>query len=86
MDDLIKIAQEYGVLGIILLGTFWYILYKDRAHTISLAQKDETHKEERNQLFKALEDQHNRSLEVTKNNTNVLSEISTLIKNQKHMG
>lgn len=72
MDSFIQIAIQYGPLGLIVLACFWYILYKDKMH-----------KDERKELSDALSHQHKESLEVTKNNTTVLTEIAVLIRNRK---
>lgn len=78
MEELLKVAQQYGPFGVIILACFWYILYKDKA------RKDEQkiHQEERKELANILAKQHQEALEVTKNNTTVLTEISTLIKSR----
>ncbi|TXH07888.1 MAG: hypothetical protein E6R04_11975 [Spirochaetes bacterium] len=72
METFIEIAQNYGPLGLIILACFWYIVYKDKSH-----------REERKELRGILEMQHKEAMEVTKSNTNVLQEISTLIKSKK---
>ena len=69
MDTLIQLASQYGPLGLIVLALFFYILKRD---------KDQ--KDERKQVVDTLAKQHAEALEVTRNNTSVLSEISTLIK------
>lgn len=73
MDKLVEIAAQYGPLGLMVLACFIYIL-----------KKDKDHKEERKELTTNFERQHKESLEVTKNNTTVLTEISVLIRNRKN--
>lgn len=69
MEAIVKIAQDYGALGLIILACFWYIV-----------KKDGDHKDERKEVMDALAQQHKEALEVTKNNTTVLTEIATLIR------
>lgn len=76
MDTFVNLAAQYGPGGLIILACFWYILYKDKAH-----------REERKHLSEILARQHHEALEVTRNNTqiaqnntSVLTEIATLIK------
>lgn len=71
MENLIVTAGQYGALGLTLLASFWYI-----------NKKDGEHKEERQGVAERLEQMHKEALEVTKNNTIVLTEISTLIKDK----
>lgn len=72
MENLLQSAGQYGALGLMLLACFYYIKSKDKDHA-----------EERKEMNENFERQHSEALEVTKNNTNVLVEISTLIKNNK---
>lgn len=71
MDKFIEIAQTYGPLGLIILASFWYILYKDKQH-----------REERKEFAEAFKQQHKEASEVTRNNTTVLTEIATLIRDR----
>jgi hypothetical protein len=73
MENLIDIAGQYGMPGLIIFSFGWYIVRKDREH-----------KEERKDVTQALKAQHEEALEVTKNNTTVLSEIATIIKNKRN--
>ena len=72
MPDLIQSAEQYGALGLVLLASFWYIRIGDKEQ-----------KEERQIFLEMLERQHEQALEVTRNNTTVLIEIATIIKNNK---
>lgn len=72
MDKLLQLASDYGPLGLIVLASFWYIVRKDKQH-----------REERKELTDTLTKQHSEALEVTRNNTTVLTEISVLIRNRK---
>lgn len=71
MENLLSIATQYGALGMVVLASFWYINKKDEESKVERHEHEET--------FKIM---HNEALEVTRNNTNVLIEISTLIKNK----
>lgn len=72
MDKILQLASDYGPLGLIVLASFWYIVRKDKQH-----------REERKELTDTLAKQHSEALEVTRNNTTVLTEISVLIRNRK---
>lgn len=71
MESLITVAGQYGALGMTVLASFWYINKKDGEHKIE--------REETRDTFKIM---HEEALEVTRSNTNVLLEISTIIKNK----
>ncbi len=73
MDTLLQLSAQYGPFGLIILAAFWYIIYKDKEHL-----------NERKELTATLARQHSESLEVTKNNTTVLTEIATLIRNKSY--
>ena len=47
MEELIKVAGQYGALGLMLLASFYYI-----------NKKDKDHKEERNEINTRFEQQH----------------------------
>jgi hypothetical protein len=73
IDKLLELGEKYGALGLILIACFWYILYKDKSH-----------QSERKEITEALKKQHEEALQVTKNNTTVLTEIATLIRDRKN--
>lgn len=71
MQEIIQIASNYGALGLVLLACFWYI-----------NKKDTEFKEERDQRALTFETMHKDALTSIDNNTKVLTEISTIIKNK----
>lgn len=71
MDTLIAKAGEYGVIGLTLLASFWYIQKKDTEHI-----------EERKESIAMLEERHIEAVRAIDNNTKVLTEIGAIIKNK----
>lgn len=71
MENLISTAGQYGVLGLTLLASFWYI-----------QKKDSEHKDERSEMNQRFENQHNEIVNVTERNTTALVELVTIIKNK----
>jgi hypothetical protein len=71
MENLVATASQYGALGLSLFASFWYI-----------NKKDEEHKTEREEWNTRIETMHSSSLKAIDNNTSVLSEIATIIKNK----
>jgi hypothetical protein len=71
MEELTKIAGQYGGLGLTLLASFWYINKKDGEYKI-----------ERESYTKLLENLHKDALTAINNNTTILTEISTIIKDR----
>lgn len=78
MENLIEVARAYGASGLSLLALGTYIIYLHKMHIDERRQLGE----ERKQLVEAIKEQHDEALEVTKNNTNVLIEIATIIRTQ----
>lgn len=72
MENLIANAGQYGAMGLCLLGAFWYIQKKDTEHI-----------EERREMNEKIEKMYEEGLKAINNNTEVLSSIATLIKNNK---
>lgn len=89
MEALVNIAQQYGPLGLVILALFFYVIYRDKAHEKEREKIREQQDKERIEMMAQFSKQHSEALEVTKNNnevtrnnTSVLSEIATLIKNR----
>lgn len=74
---------NYGVLGVVLIVfAIWYAK-KDRQHKEERESTEKMHREERGDWKKTIEKQFEESNKVTKENTNIVSELSTLIKTIK---
>lgn len=64
-----KDLLNYGVLGILVVGLSFYILYLHKMYNKKLEKKDE--------IIKQTQD---KSIEAINNNTNVLSSLKTLLE------
>ena len=71
MDPLIQKASEFGLMGLVLLASFWYI-----------NKKDSEYQEERNLHRDNLEAMHQSALKAINNNTSALAELKTIINNK----
>lgn len=69
MENYVEIAANYGFGGLIALGMGWFIVYLIKMH-----------REERKELTQSLKEQHAEAREALDNNTNVLTEIRTIIQ------
>lgn len=63
---------QYGLAGIVIIALAWFVLY------LMKQQKEE--RDESRKVNERRDDEHNRSLNK---NTEVLSELTTLIKSMK---
>lgn len=63
---------QYGLAGVVILGLAWFVMYLMKEH------KDEREAWQKTQ--ERQQEEHNKSLNK---NTDVLSELTTLLKNRK---
>lgn len=71
MDELVKVASEYGGLGLVLLASFWFI-----------NKKDDESKIERANLWQTSERRHTEILIALAKNGETMQEIVDTIKNK----
>jgi len=71
MESLIPTAQEYGIIGLVLLACFYFIF-----------QMMKNFQTQNKETFDRLESMHENALKAITNNTIVLSEIKTIIDNK----
>lgn len=71
MENFVSLAGQYGGLGLTLLASFWYI-----------NKKDTEYQTERNKNIEMLIDLQKQTMTAINNNTNILSEISSIIKSK----
>lgn len=64
--------EKYGLSGIIILGLAWFVMYLMKEHK---SEREDWQKTQERQ-----QEEHNKSLNK---NTDVLSELTTLLKNRK---
>jgi hypothetical protein len=72
MENIIKLAGQYGALGLILLASFWFINKKDNEYNL-----------ERKEQVSFYTQQTNRMIDVVEKNSIALSELATIIKNRQ---
>ena len=89
MTDLLSIAGQYGIVGLVLLGAGWWVIQREKSHDTRIENILNGDREERKELTGALQTQHSEALEQSKKstevlekNTSVLSELSTIIKSR----
>ena len=86
MAELIAMAAQYGLPGLITLGAAWYVVQHDKACNLAHKEMQERHTIERAELVNALERQHKEALEqggkyieALNNNTAVMAKLETII-------
>ena len=86
MEELLKIAAQYGAPGLITLGAAWYVVQHDKACNKAHEEMQSRHTIERAELVSALERQHREALdqggkyiEALNNNTAVMAKLETII-------
>ena len=96
MDAALKELLQYGVLGVMLALSLWYILRKDTAHKEVLDNHEKTileivnrHENERQEWNKSIGEMYQTLIETQKEgrismeaNTRVMAELAEIIKNR----
>lgn len=83
VPNLLSIAAQYGLVGLVLLAAGWYVFMRDKKHEETLDKVREEHRAERKEWSDILAAQHREALEVTSKNTLILTEIATIIRRLK---
>ena len=89
MDVALKELLQYGVLGIMLAISLWYILKKDNMHKEVLDKHEKTileivsrHENERKEWNASISDMYETLVKTTENNTRVNAELAEVIKSR----
>lgn len=67
---------QYGALGVMVIGMFWYIVNRDKAHAKERAETNQIIKDQ----FARMNQLADEGAKKTEAHTNILTELKTLIQ------
>lgn len=90
IDSLFAALAEWGLAGMVLAISGWYIFRRDQNHETVMREMRNVHKEERDTLMGTISRQHTEAMNMQRDTNVILSsltvavtELSTLFRDRK---
>ena len=79
MDQLITIASQFGIIGLVALAAGWYVYRHDEQCNIAHKEMQERHTQERKEMTDVIARQHTEQLIAQDKSTDVIEKVATAI-------
>ena len=90
VNALFTALAEWGLAGMVLAISGWYIFKRDQSHETSIREMRSVHREERDMLMSTISRQHSEAMNMQRDTNVILSsltvavtELSTLFRDRK---